>query len=49
MAFDDYKWKDRGSPDGTPKLAIKAFLRIYKCKITVLMKDYQVWIRKDEE
>jgi predicted O-methyltransferase YrrM len=49
MAFDDYKWKDRGSPDGTPKVAINAFLRIYKCKITVLMKDYQVWIRKDEE
>jgi predicted O-methyltransferase YrrM len=49
MGFDDYKWKDRGSPDGTPKLAIKAFLRIYKRKITVLMKGYQVWIRKDEE
>jgi predicted O-methyltransferase YrrM len=49
MAFDDFKWKDRASPDGTPKLAINAFLRIYRRKITVLMKDYQVWIRKDEE
>ena len=49
MAFDDYKWKERASPDGTPKLAINVFLRIYKRKITVLMKDYQVWIRKDEE
>ena len=49
MAFDDFKWKDRDSPDGTPKLAINAFLRIYRRKITVLMKDYQVWIRKDEE
>jgi predicted O-methyltransferase YrrM len=49
MAFDDFKWKDRASPDGTPKLAIDAFLRIYRRKITVLMKDYQVWIRKDEE
>jgi len=48
MAFDDFKWKDRASPDGTPKLAINAFLRIYRRKITVLMKDYQVWIRKDE-
>jgi predicted O-methyltransferase YrrM len=49
MAFDDYKWKDRASPDGTPKLAINAFLRIYRRKITVLMKSYQVWIRKDED
>jgi hypothetical protein len=49
MGFDDFKWKDRASPDGTPKLAINAFLRIYRHKVTVLMKDYQVWIRKDEE
>jgi predicted O-methyltransferase YrrM len=49
MAFDDFKWKDRASPDGTPKLAITAFLGIYRRKITVLMKGYQVWIRKDEE
>jgi predicted O-methyltransferase YrrM len=49
MAFDDFKWKDRGSPDGTPKLAINAFLSIYSRKITVLIKGYQVWIRKDKE
>ena len=49
MAFDDFKWKDQAFPDATPKLAINAFLSIYGRKITVLMKDYQVWIRKDEE
>jgi predicted O-methyltransferase YrrM len=49
MAFDDFKWKDRASQGGTPKLAINAFLRIYRRKITLLMKEYQVWIRKDEE
>ena len=49
MGFDDYKWKDRASPDGTPKPAIKAFLNIYRRKITVLWKGYQVWIRKVEE
>jgi len=49
MAFDDFKWKDRVSPDGTPKPAIKAFLSIYRRKITVLWKGYQVWIRKDAE
>lgn len=49
IAFDDFKWKDRTSPHGTPKPAINAFLSIYKRKITVLMKDYQVWIRKDAD
>ena len=49
MGFDDFKWKDQAFPDATPKLAINAFLSIYGRKITVLMKDYQVWIRKDEE
>lgn len=49
IGFDDYKWKDQAFPGATPKLAIDAFLRIYKRKITVLLKDYQVWIRKDEE
>jgi predicted O-methyltransferase YrrM len=49
MAFDDFKWKDRAFPGATPKLAINAFLSVYRRKITVLMKGYQVWIRKDEE
>ncbi len=49
MGFDDYKWKDRTFPGAIPKLAINAFLSIYRRKITVLMKDYQVWIRKDED
>jgi predicted O-methyltransferase YrrM len=49
MAFDDFKWKDQAFPDATPKLAINAFLRIYRREIMVLMKGYQVWIRKDDE
>jgi predicted O-methyltransferase YrrM len=49
MAFDDYKWKNPTTLDGVPKPAIDAFLSIYKRKITVLMKGYQVWIRKDAD
>ena len=49
MAFDDFKWKDRAFPGATPKLAINAFLSVYRRKITVLMKGYQVWIQKDDE
>jgi predicted O-methyltransferase YrrM len=49
MGFDDFKWKDSAFPGATPKLAIKAFLSVYRRKITVLWKGYQVWIRKDED
>ena len=43
IAFDDYKWKL--GPD-RPKPAVDAFLSIYRSKIKVLTKNYQVWIRK---
>ncbi len=49
MGFDDYEWKDSAFPGAKPKLAINAFLSVYRCKITVLWKGYQVWIRKDDE
>jgi hypothetical protein len=49
MGFDDFKWKDPAFPGATPKRAISAFPSVYRCKITVLWKGYQVWIRKDEE
>ena len=49
MGFDDFKWKDPAFPGATPKLAINAFLSVYRPKITVLWKGYQVWIRKDKE
>jgi predicted O-methyltransferase YrrM len=49
MGFDDFGWKDRASSNGTPKPAINAFLSFYRHQITVLMKDYQVWIRKDAD
>ena len=49
MGFDDYKWKDRAFPGATPKLAINAFLSVYRREITVLWMGYQVWIRKDGE
>lgn len=48
IAFDDYLWKDnQGIGGGTPKIAIDAFLRFYRRKLTVLAKNYQVWIRKE--
>lgn len=46
IGFDDYLWKL--GPD-RPKAPVDAFLAIYKPKIEVLAKNYQVWIRKIAE
>jgi hypothetical protein len=47
LAFDDYLWNDPRYGDGTyPKPAIDDFLMIYKHKINLLYKSYQVWIQK---
>jgi predicted O-methyltransferase YrrM len=47
IAFDDYKWNDpKHNQNGVPKTSIDAFLSIYRSKIEVLTKNYQVWIRK---
>lgn len=49
IAFDDYLWKEEGTcgDEGTPKLAIDTFVKIYRRKITILAKNYQLWVRKD--
>lgn len=50
IAFDDYRWDDpRHNQEGTPKPAIDAFLKVYKAKITLLAKNYQVWVRKQAD
>jgi predicted O-methyltransferase YrrM len=48
IAFDDYLWK--GSQElgrSVPRAAIDAFLKIYANNLTVLAKNYQVWVRKN--
>lgn len=46
MIFDDYEWKMLRDPLLRPRLAVDAFLRIYKGQYTLLEKAYQVIIRK---
>lgn len=47
IAFDDYKWNDQAlNMNGVPRPSIDAFLSIYREKIEILSKNYQVWIRK---
>jgi predicted O-methyltransferase YrrM len=49
MAFDDYLMADpQYLTDGTtPKESLDAFLYAYRNYLTVLHKDWQVWIRKN--
>jgi predicted O-methyltransferase YrrM len=46
IAFDDYDWWGGIRPADRPRMAIDAFLEMYKGKIEVLLKGYQCWIRK---
>ena len=56
MALDDYllgiRWPNSPGAiacNNLPKKAIDYFLEIYKGKIEILYKDYQVWIKKIKE
>ena len=46
IAFDDYDWRGGTSPIDRPRMAIDAFLEIYREKIEVLHKQYQCWVKK---
>jgi hypothetical protein len=47
IIFDDYNWPEvKDNPTQHPKLAIDAFLTIFRDKIQIIFKGYQVIIQK---
>ena len=46
IAFDDYDWRGGTGPADRPRMAIDAFLEIYRDKVEILLKGYQCWVRK---
>jgi len=48
LAFDDYEWTRESDPRLRPKLAIDAFLAVMSGRYSLLHKEYQVWIVKDQ-
>jgi len=46
MIFDDYKWDKYPQENLNPKMAIDAFLSLYKGEYEELLHDYQVAIKK---
>jgi predicted O-methyltransferase YrrM len=47
MIFDDYMWEWELPPQERPKIAIEAFLRIFKNELQVLHQEYQIIIKKN--
>lgn len=46
MIFDDYMLDWELPPQDRPKIAIEAFLRIFKKDLQVLHQEYQVIVKK---
>lgn len=46
LAFDDYTWTAGLGEVNEPKMAIDAFEKIYRDRISPTHKDYQAWYRK---
>lgn len=46
LAFDDYEWSAGLGPQNEPRMAIDAFMNIYRDRVRLIVKEYQVWLRK---
>lgn len=46
MIFDDYQWSPELPQNWRPQMAIDLFLEAFSAEYAVLLKDYQVIIRK---
>lgn len=46
MLFDDYEWSHGETPQERPKLAVDSFLEVFKGEYEILLKNYQVAIRR---
>ncbi len=49
MIFDDYLWDQEEAPSDRPQMAIDLFLKGFEGSYDLLLKDYQVAIRKHPE
>jgi predicted O-methyltransferase YrrM len=47
MIFDDYMWEWERPPQDRPKIAVEAFLRIFKKELQVLHQEYQIIVKKN--
>jgi predicted O-methyltransferase YrrM len=46
LIFDDYMWEWERPPQDRPKIAIEAFLRIFKNELEILHQEYQIIVKK---
>jgi len=48
LIFDDYGWTIEPLPEDRPKMAIDAFLALFKKEIQVLELDYQAIVSRQK-
>jgi predicted O-methyltransferase YrrM len=46
LAFDDYSWSGADDLADRPQMAINAFMQIYRKRVTLIHKGYQLWVKK---
>jgi predicted O-methyltransferase YrrM len=46
LAFDDYSWSGANDLADRPQMAIDAFIQIYRKRVTLIYKGYQLWVKK---
>ena len=46
MLFDDYEWNKYSEPERNPKIGIDSFLECYKGQYEVILKNYQLGVKK---
>lgn len=46
LAFDDYLWSDGTGDENRPQAGIDAFLKRHSRELSVVLKNYQVWVIK---
>jgi predicted O-methyltransferase YrrM len=46
LAFDDYSWSGADDLADRPQMAIDAFMQIYRKRVTLIHRGYQLWVKK---
>jgi len=46
LTFDDYEWPKYSGTLNNPKIGIDCFLELFDGHYELLIKNYQIWVRK---
>lgn len=49
LAFDDYEWPEYSGTLNNPKFGIDSWLKLFDGYFEVVVKNYQIWVKKLKE